>query len=99
MCYTHFGYLLLTLFCDADIVYLLLTLVFDTDIVQLLLTLLFDNDIGHFLAAMAALYRTMSVRPSVGPSVRHQRVSNLVILLQDKCTMYRIHTMHRLQCI
>ena len=55
----------------------------------------------HFilLAAIAALYVTMSVGRSVSWSVGDQRVSKFVILLQDNRTMHRIHTMHRIQCI
>ena len=60
-----------------------------------------------FLAAIAALCRTMSVGLLVGLSVCHQRVSKLVIILQDNSTMHRIQwikynvydTMHRMQCI
>jgi hypothetical protein len=48
-----------------------------------------------FLAAIAALYVTMSVCRSVC----HQRVSKLVILLQENRKMHRIHTMHGIHCI
>ena len=60
-----------------------------------------QDDFFEFLAAIAALYRTMSIRPLVrrlvGRLVRHQRVSKLVILLQNNSTMHNIHTMHSLQ--
>ena len=39
-----------------------------------------------FLAAIAALYVVMSVRPSVRPSVREQRVSRSVPKFKDVIT-------------
>ena len=58
---------------------------------------------GIFLAAIAALYVTMSVGRSVCRSVcllvGHQRVSKSVILLQNNFTMHRMHKMQRIQCI